>query len=108
MEDGRTIGWATIKNYLISRSITNGKDFLKLEVQLQASAESTSKDQTSVDSMGFRTAKYKAYRESSENSVNSVAMNLIVDCDILISIVTRSGFIRHCENMKTLYNTIDM
>ena len=83
------------------------KDFLKLEEQLQASVESTSKDQTCLDSMGFRTAKYKADSREQRKYVHSVAMNLIVDCDLPVNIVTRPGFIRHHENLNTLYNTID-
>ena len=75
------------------------KDFLKLEEQLQASIESTSKHQTNVDSMGFTTAKYKADREE-RKCVNSVAMNLLVD------IVTRPGFIRHHENMNKSGTTL--
>ena len=55
--------------------------------------------------MGFTTAKYKADREE-RKCVNSVAMNLLVDCDIPSDIVTRPGFIRHHENMNKSGTTL--
>lgn len=39
--------------------------------------------------------------------VKSIALNLIVDCDIPYNIVNRSGFHRFLNDIDPRYNTID-
>ena len=55
----------------------------------------------------FVTEKFKPDHSEQKRLVKSVALNLIVDCDLPINIVQRPGFIRHHEVTNKMYNSID-
>lgn len=64
-------------------------------------------DQSTLVASGFRPIKYRADDKKQRQLVASVAMNLVVDCDLPMHIVTRPGFIRHHEMINSQYNTIN-
>ena len=63
------------------------------------------KGQTSMD----RYTKREKFTNSSvemKELIRSVALNLIVDCDMPISVVERPGFLRHLEVVNSKYRPI--
>mgnify|MGYP001793908873 FL=1 len=78
------------------------KAFLKMEADGEAAAGSS----RSIMER-FTAVKYKPEHHAKRKLVHSVAMNLVVDCDMPLNIVTRPGFIQHHAVLNNCYDTID-
>ena len=50
---------------------------------------------------------YKADHSEQRCLVKSIALNLVVDCDLPVNIVSTPGFIRHHTVTNRMYNSVD-
>ena len=77
-------------------------EFLNSEKELVEDQQQCKLDQH------FQTGNvYKADHSEQRCLVKSIALNLVVDCDLPVNIVSRPGFISHHAVTNRMYNSVD-
>ena len=75
-------------------------------VFLKSEEEGKASGQTRIDAFS-NVQKSSSSHPDQKRFIKSVALNLVVDCDLPLNIVTRPGFLKHSEVTNYKYAAVD-